>query len=61
MTNIQDEILELFPPKGRHGFLDADAVRCLVETLQPGLTCQGNVERAYNGAGDGKSGRWQAE
>jgi hypothetical protein len=49
MADMQDEIQKLFPPQGRHGFLDADAVRRLVETLQPGLKCQGNVERTYNG------------
>ena len=48
MNDIQNEILKLFPPRGRHAFLDTDAVKRLVAALQPGLKCQGSVERAYN-------------
>lgn len=48
MTTAQI-IQELLPPLGRHAFLDADTVRRLVETLQPGRKCHGNVERAHSG------------
>ena len=48
MTDAQDAIQKLFPPLGRHAFMDAAAVRKLVEKLQPGFKCSGNVERAHN-------------
>lgn len=48
MADMDEEVQTLFPPLGRHAFLDAIAVRRLVEAVQPGLKCQGNVERSQN-------------
>lgn len=49
MNSVTENIEDLFPPLGRHAFLDAEAVKRLVREIRPGEKCQGNVEKARNG------------
>ncbi len=49
IDTVVAEIEQQFPPLGRHAFLDAESVKRLVHAVQPGLRCQGIVEKAPNG------------
>jgi len=44
-----EELARHLPPERRHAYLDADAVRRLVEAVRPGLLVAANLERYKDG------------